>query len=323
MTYALAAIIAAGTVLPYILRLQRVAPVTALVFWLSALALRALATLLGVVYLLFFLPGTELFASLTHWCLHTVVPLVASELDVEGHGVADVLLFVPGAAVVTSLVVACLRTALTARAAKRLVDEHVVGDGPHDSVIVSGPDVLFAVAGMSRPRIVVSAGALASLDDDELAAALDHERAHIARHHRFVMLAAVTFSALGRVLPGTSRALREIAFHLERDADRWALRNRNERLALASVIYKAAITADPDGSAAVTQLGATGVRERLRQLLEDPPRPRSHPASTALNVVATAMVAATLVLTAAVPAAAVAGASADAHGGHHAEHCDH
>jgi hypothetical protein len=86
MTVALAAILAAGIVLPHVLRLQRVAPMTAVVLWLSALALRAIASLLAVVYLLFFLPRTEVFASLTHWCLHAVVPLVTDELGVEGHG---------------------------------------------------------------------------------------------------------------------------------------------------------------------------------------------------------------------------------------------
>jgi hypothetical protein len=322
MTPGLVALLAAGIVLPHVLRLQRVAPTTAVVLWLSGLALRALASLLGVVYLLFFLPRTEMFASLTHWCLHTALPLLADGLSLEGHGLGDRMLLLPGVALAASLVVTCIRTARDARAASRLVERHVLGDGPRDSVIVGGPEVVFAVAGLTQPRVVVSAGALASLDDDELAAALDHERGHIARHHRFVMLAAVTFSALGRVLPGTSRALREIAFHLERDADRWALRNRNDRFALARVICKAAATAGLPDHTAVAGLAATGVLERLGQLLDEPAR-RSHPAATALNVIATAMVAFTLVLAAAVPAAAVAGAESNAHGMHHAQHCDH
>jgi len=323
MTLGLAAILAAGIALPHVLRLQRVAPITAVVLCLSALALRALACLLGVVYLLFFLPRTEVFASLTHWCLHAAVPLVTDELGVEGHGVGDRMLLVPGVALAASLLVVCIRTARAARAARRLVADHELGQGPGDSVIVGGPEVLFAVAGLKGPRVVVTAGALASLDDDELAAALDHERGHIARHHRFVMLAAVTLSALGRVLPGTSRAVREIGFHLERDADRWALKNRNDRLVLARVICKAAATAEPTHQAAVARLGATGVRERLGQLLEEPPPGRSHSGAAALNVIATAMVVFTLLLAAAVPTAAVAGADGDAHGAHHGAHCDH
>jgi bla regulator protein blaR1 len=323
MTLALAAILAAGIVFPHVLRLQRAAPISAVVLWLSALALRALATLLAVVYLLFYLPGTDVFASLTHWCVHAALPLVSETLSVEGHGVGDVMLLLPGAALAAWLLAVCLRTARAARTTRRLVEDHILGPGPRDSLIVSGPEVLFAVAGVGQPRVVVSAGALASLDDEELAAALDHEHGHIVRRHRFVMLVALVLGALGRALPSTSVAMREIAFHLERDADRWALQRHNDRLALARVICKAAAAAEPAGHATVAGLGATGVHERLRQLLEEQPRVRSHSAAAALNAIAIVMVASTLLLASAVPAAAIAGAGADAHGAHHGQHCDH
>jgi Zn-dependent protease with chaperone function len=322
MTVALAAILAAGILLPHLLYLQRVAPVTATVLWLTSLTLRALAGLVAVTYLLFFLPRTDVFQSLTHWCLHAILPGLADELKVEGHGIGDLTLFLPGIALALSLLIACIRTARGARAARRLVDRHVLGRGPGGSVIVSGSEVFFAVAGLARPRIVVSAGALASLDDAELAAALDHERGHIVRRHRFVMLIAAALSALGWIVLGTRRAVKEIAFHLERDADQWALDRDNDRLALASVIYKAAASADPAGSPALASLGQTGVRERLGQLLDDQSRAPSHPTVAALNALAAAMVAFTLLLAAALPAAAVVGVRADAHGTHHA-HCDH
>jgi hypothetical protein len=319
MTLLLAAIVAAGIALPHLLRLQRASPVTAAALWLCSLGLRALAGVLAVVYLLFFLPQTELFSSLTHWCLHTALPFVAGEIGVEGHGLGDLTLYVPGALLTLSLVVVCLTTARDARAARDLLVHDALGDGPRDSLIVSGPDIAFAVAGIARPRIVVSAGALARLDDDELAAALDHEQAHIAHRHRYVMLVALGCRALGRLVPGGGRALRELAFQLERDADRCALRRRNDRLALASVICKAAAAERP----AIAQLGGTGVRERLGQLLEDQPPHRTRRAGAALNGLAVAMVACTLLLAALVPTAAVAGAGADAHRAHHAQHCEH
>jgi Zn-dependent protease with chaperone function len=93
-----------------------------------------------------------------------------------------------------------------ADAARQIVAAHAVGLGPRNSLIVGGSDVLFAVAGLIQPRIVVSAGALASLDDDELAAGFDHEAGHIARRHRFVMLLALGLRALGRAVPGSGRA---------------------------------------------------------------------------------------------------------------------
>jgi Zn-dependent protease with chaperone function len=318
----LAAIVAAGIVLPHALRLQRVPPVTAIVLWLSSLALRALAAVLAVIYLLFFLPRTQLFAALTHWCVHAAVPLGATELHIEGHALGDLALFLPGVALAVSLLYICVRMAHATRRARDVIAHHAVGPGPRNSLIVSGPEVLFAVAGLARPRIVVSAGALTCLDDDELGAALDHEQAHIVRRHRFVMLLAVAFGALGRAIPGTARAVHELGFHLERDADRWALLRTNDRLALASVICKAA-TRETAGHPALARLDGTGVRERLGQLLDDQPARHARSTAAALNGLATAMVMCTLLLAAIVPTAAVAGAAGDAHQAHHGQHCAH
>lgn len=309
----LLAAVAAGIVLPHVLRLDRVAPVTAIALWLSSLALRAAATVLAVVYLLFLLPRSELFSALTHWCL----------AGIEGHAVGDLALFVPGVALAISLLWACLATARAAHRARRLVQSRALGPGPRDSLIVGGPDVLFAVAGLARPRIVVSAGALAQLDDEELAAALDHEQAHITRRHRPLMVVAIALRALGRLLPGSAQALRALAFHLERDADEWAIRHSTDRLALASVICKAACPEPSADPAAMTGLGSSGVRVRVSGLLEDEPGRRPRPATAALNGLAVAMVACTLVLGAAVPAAAVAGAADDPHRAHHGHHCHH
>jgi Zn-dependent protease with chaperone function len=321
MTVAIVAIVGVGILLPHLLALQQAAPATATLLWLSSLALRALTGLFACIFLLFSLPRTDAFESVTHWCLHAVLPGIAEQLNVEGHHIGDLTLFAPGVALVLSLLVVCSQVARAARAARRLVEGHALGSGPQDSVIVGGTEIVLAVAGLAHPRIVVSAGALASLDDAELAAGLDHERAHIARHHRFVMLTAYALWALGWMVPGARHATRQIAFHLERDADLWALRRRNDRLALASVICKAAMVAQAARPPAVANLGETGVRERLGQLLEEQQdRPR-RPAA-ALNALAVAMVALTLLLCAALPTAAVAGVSADAHGAHHG-HCEH
>jgi hypothetical protein len=144
----------------------------------------------------------------------------------------------------------------------------------------------------------------------------------IVRRHRFVMLLGVAFGALGRAIPGTARAVRELGFHLERDADRWALGRRNDRLVLASVICKAS-TGETAGHPVVAGLGSTGVLERLGQLLDDQPRRLARPAVAALNGLATAMVMCALVLAAIVPTAAVAGAGSDPHQAHHGQHCKH
>src|SRR3954449_10925040 len=127
-------------------------------------------------------------------------------------------------------------------AVRRLV-RTPLGRGPEDSVIIGGDDVMLAAAGLARPTLVVSAGALARLDDAELAAAIAHERAHIRRLHRFVLLYAELCRVLGRPLPGTAHAVRELRFQIERDAYRSAVRERADGLALASATCKAAVTA--------------------------------------------------------------------------------
>jgi hypothetical protein len=321
MTGALAAITAAGILLPHALRLHRVPPFTAVALWLSSLALRAFACLLAAIALVFLLPGTGLFVTLTHWCARVAVPARESPLAVEGHGIAQAALYAPAAVLGASLACMCVASVRDARATRHLIAEHAVGRGPRDCLIVGGSEVLFAVAGLVHPRIMVSAGALAALDDDELAAGLNHEAGHVARRHRFVMLLAVELRALGRPVPGGGGALRELAFHLERDADRWALRQVDDPAALASVICKAA-TADRSAPPAVEGLGGADVSERLGQVLGT----RAHTTRRVralCTALATGTVMLSLLIGAAVPAVALSGAAADPHRGHHRHHCDH
>ena len=190
--------------------------------------------------------------------------------QVAGHAAAAL----GGLALAASLVWALARVAQAAFAVRRLV-RAPLGRGPEGSVIVGGDDVVLAAAGLARPTLVVSAGALARLDDAELAAAIAHERAHIRRRHRYVLLYAELCRVLGRPLPGTARAVRQLRFHIERDADRSAVRERADRLALASAICKAATGATT--RAGMAALGGDGTAARVRELLQDAVRRRRRP----------------------------------------------
>jgi hypothetical protein len=180
--------------------------------------------------------------------------------------------------------------------------------------------VMLAAAGLARPKVLVSAGALIVLDDEELAAGLDHEHGHIARRHRFLLVFAELCGGIGRAVPGRRRALRELAFHLERDADHWALRRRNDRYALASAICKAT-GGVPMAGLAFAPLGEACAVERLGQLIEDSPPHRRRASPVLLKVIAVAMACATIVIAAFVPSTALAGAQ---HFGHeaHPRHCE-
>ncbi|MEN3281650.1 MAG: hypothetical protein V7607_2790 [Solirubrobacteraceae bacterium] len=252
---ALVAAAVAGIVLPHLLRLDRADPATAVVLWSAAVGLRALVVVGTVAGALVLLHPAELLRAFAEWPC-------APHHHVAGHAVAAA----GGVALSLSFVWALARVVQATLAVRRLV-RRPLGRGPEGSVIVGGDDVVLAVAGLTRPTLVVSAGALTRLDDAELSAALAHERAHIRRLHRYVVLFAELCRVLGRPLPGTAHAVRELRFQIERDADRSAVRHRADRLALASAICKAAaVTAPRPGMAA---LGGDGTAARVRELLQD------------------------------------------------------
>jgi hypothetical protein len=296
-----------GLALPHVLRLEQSGPATAAALWAVSLALRALIAIFLALYLAFFLPATHAFDSVTHWCWHTVLPVVAAHLGLDGHSLGDAATIVPGLVVIASLVSVSFGVYRAARTVRRLLARHSLGPGPANSVIVPGGDVMLAAAGLAHPRVVVSAGALLELDDEELAASLDHEHGHIARRHRFVLVFAELCRGVGRFIPGGRRAVRELAFHLERDADDWALKRSHDRLALASAICKSA-GARPLDALAINPLSGAGTAARLGQLIEDPDSGRSRPTALVLNALAVTLVCTTVVTAGLIPSTALAGA---------------
>lgn len=304
MTAALAAAVLLALVATHLMRLENVAPATGAAIWLANLSLRALTTVFAALYVIFFVRVSDVFGLLTHWCWHAVVPVVTAHLPVNGHSLGNAATVLPAFVVAASL----LSVAFGLWRAGRLVAASVrrarLGRGPRESVIVEGPHVVVAAAGVARPQVVVSAGALTALDEQELAAGLDHERGHIARGHRFVLLAAELFRGVGRFLPGTRVAARELRFHLERDADRWAVGRPNDPLALASAICKA--SRHPLHSVSMTALSGGGAPRRVQQLLNGlgPARP---PRPGLASLLAASMVALALSLGAVLPATTSAG----------------
>ncbi|MFF9179790.1 M56 family metallopeptidase [Streptomyces misionensis] len=131
----------------------------------------------------------------------------------------------------------------------------------------------FALPG-APGRIVVSRGMLRCLGDDERAALLAHERAHLrGRHHLYL--------ALWRLTAAVTPLLRPLAdaggYVLERWADEDAATHVGSRMVVARAVGRAALA-----SAAAHrrhQLAATGgaVPQRVRALLAPPPAPRALP----------------------------------------------
>ena len=287
---AIAVAIVAAAALPHALPLQRAAPALAAAVWLSALFLRAVAAIGGAVFLFVYLPETGSFQALARWCLHEVVPLLA-HLRLSAHPLAHVAVVLPALAPAVSLVWLLVGLARGWMRLRRQLHA-AMGSGPDGSTVIPDDEVVVALTAIGRPRIVLSDSALGVMDEGELRASVAHERGHLHRRHRPLLLLASFLSALARPLPLTRAAERELAFHLERDADQFAVRETRDPLALASAICKAAQSRTP----AWTSLAGKGpVTSRLEILVDGGPRP-----SAAVERVAAALAALLALMTLAI-----------------------
>lgn len=268
MTLGLSAVLLLALAVPRRLDLERAPAALAATICFLALLLRALTAIFFAIFVVLFLPATELFTLLSHWCIDAVIPFIADHLPLDGHAVGDAALVAPSFALVVSVLSVTFGLWQAARRVGELMSKRSIGPGPRDSLILGDGDVVVAAAGFRRPRILISAGALVAFDDEELDASLEHEQGHISRNHRFVLVAAEVCRALARFLPGTAATADELRYHLERDADDYAVRRHHEPSALASAICKAA-TAQLGGPALALSGGP--VTRRLGRLLDGPP----------------------------------------------------
>ncbi|HYG70350.1 MAG TPA: M56 family metallopeptidase [Anaeromyxobacteraceae bacterium] len=148
-----------------------------------------------------------------------------------------------------------------------------------------GAPVLFCT-GVRRPALVISRGALALLDRDELPAALAHEVAHLAARDPATSWALMGARMLQAVNPAYQVLARAVARDLEWRADERAAAACGDRLALASGLLKlhratSGVPTDvrrslpfaPALTEPVARLRDHDVEVRCRRLLDPPPPP--------------------------------------------------
>ena len=126
--------------------------------------------------------------------------------------------------------------------------------------------VAYCLPGL-RPRVVLSRGVLAALDEREVRAVLEHELAHVAARHDLVVL---PFVALGATFPRlrTVRSAREqVALLVEVLADDRAARRHGGRV-LVQALAKVGAGPVPAGALGV---GGSSVLVRAERLLHPPP----------------------------------------------------
>lgn len=161
-------------------------------------------------------------------------------------------------------------------------------------ILTEQTPVAYCLPAQGRARVVVSQGTLDALDDHELQAVLEHERAHVRRRHDLVLEG---FTALRRAFPrgptSTDLPLEQSRILIELLADDAAHAKVGAR-PLATALVKLAGARTPEGA-----LGAgSATLERLTRL--DPARPgpwtTRWAAATCYAIALTALVAPTVFL---------------------------
>jgi hypothetical protein len=137
--------------------------------------------------------------------------------------------------------------------------------GGHDLVVLPSEELVAFSGGGRPPQVVVSQRLVDILADDELAAVLRHELAHVHhRHERYLLLARVVEQSLW-LLPFVRRSTGALRCALERWADEAAAggARRGRESVRAALVRVIEATATPDVAAFVS-LGT--VVERLQAL---------------------------------------------------------
>lgn len=130
--------------------------------------------------------------------------------------------------------------------------------------------------GFFKPRIVVSTGLREALEDEEVAAVLAHEEAHILGRDNLVILIAESVARTFALVPGTRRAAARLRRAQEIAADEYARQETGDGLIVASGLQKFARSVSPVRTAAVSAFAEeTGVAERIWGLLVEPQLVRS------------------------------------------------
>ena len=302
------------TAAPHFIPLERAAPATGAAVWLLALLLRALLVMGGATFVFARLAHTEALEAALNWCWHEILPDAPGWLGFAEHPVAHAVVAVPAFTIAAAVLTHSWRGLRAWLGLRRTLSRAVAG-GPERAVVVPGDEVVLAVPRLGRGRVVVSDRALDVMDDEELAAGMAHELAHLRRRHRPLLLLASLLSTIGRALPGTGTAQCELGFQLERDADAWAVRRGRDPLSLASAICKVATAGAPPGTASLAGKGP--VTRRLAELLGER---RAHSTGVELTARAVVLGLAATVLALAIAAPTWASTLRDANAGHICRH---
>jgi Zn-dependent protease with chaperone function len=261
-----------GALGPLLLRrldLQRV-PRSGVALWLAASIAAVVAAALSLVALGAPTGSDERgFAAAMASCLDAASHAYGSPSAHRRAAVLGVVLAVFGVRLVTTVAANALRTRrVRARHVDMLRLTARQMDGVPDAVLVEDPDPLAYCVPGRRSTIVVTTGAVAALDPQELRAVLAHERAHLRGKHAWVVSVVQALADAVPLVPVFQHARVEVASLLEMLADDQA-GSRYGRTVVASALVRLGRVVPPAG---VMGVSGSFTGARVRRLLSGAPR---------------------------------------------------
>ncbi|MHB1534107.1 MAG: M56 family metallopeptidase, partial [Acidimicrobiales bacterium] len=160
------------------------------------------------------------------------------------------------------------QTRRSARAEPWLGEHHALG--PHELVVLAGEELVAFSVGGGRGQVVVSAGLVETLSEEEMGVVLAHEAAHLDHgHQRYLTLGGAVHRGLV-FFPLAARSVVTLIVALERWADEAAVaatEDGRDRLRRALI----RVTASMVGVELAAFSAADTVAERLGALETPPP----------------------------------------------------
>lgn len=154
---------------------------------------------------------------------------------------------------------------------RQLVDLVGRHEGDHTRVLPSHRLSAYCVPG-GRSRLVLTEAAFTALPDDQLAAVVAHEEAHLRERHDLVLEFFTVLHTATPTLLRTDAALREVALLVEVLADRAAREQVGEVALGRAIVSLAEATGEPDLTPGASA-GAGAAATRIRLLAADDPTP--------------------------------------------------